>query len=86
MARLVQSEAAREQFAALEDHVAERLKDKLREAADDPAHHLERLHGYDLHKVRAGDHRAIVEWRRDEDLIAVHAVGHRSTIYDRELE
>ena len=36
-----------------------------------------------LYKLRIGDYRVIYEILRDENLIVIHQVGHRSQIYQR---
>lgn len=85
MTDLVASVKAKEQLDDLEPEARQRMMDKLREATENPDHYLERLQGYNFYKVRAGEYRAIVAFDRGEDELAVMAVGHRSTIYDRHL-
>lgn len=83
MARISISKRARDQLESLDPPIQERMTEKLRQAGEYPEHFLEPLTGYHYYKVRAGDYRAIVEWQRNTDQLRVHAVGHRSTIYDR---
>lgn len=69
----------------LEDHVADRVLNKVDEATEWTEHRLERLSGYPYYKLRAGDYRAIITWDREEDVLVVEAVGHRRNVYDRHL-
>jgi mRNA interferase RelE/StbE len=79
------TEQAIEHLEALEADTAERIMDKVDEAADWTDHRLERLQGWPYYKLRAGDYRAIITWDRDEDRLIVEAVGHRRNVYDRHL-
>lgn len=69
----------------LEAELRDRVESKLRDAREDPERHLRGLRGYDLHVLRVGDHRAILDWDRSADVLYVHAVGHRRNVYDRDL-
>lgn len=62
-----------------------RVKRKLRQVREDPARYLKRLRGHDVHVLRVGDLRVILDWNRPESELYVHAIGHRSTVYDRDL-
>lgn len=42
---------------------------------------FEKLKNSDLHKVRIGDYRVIVEIKENE--ITIHKIGHRRRIYDK---
>lgn len=79
------TEQALDHLADLEDHVADRVMNKVDEATEWTEHRLERLSGYPYYKLRAGDYRAIITWVREEDLLIVEAVGHRRNVYDRYL-
>jgi mRNA interferase RelE/StbE len=79
------TEQALEHLANLEDHVADRVMNKVDEATEWTEHRLERLSGYPYYKLRAGDYRAIITWNREEDVLIVEAVGHRRNVYDRHL-
>lgn len=74
-----------EDLQELDPGSRERVKSKLREARERPDHHLRGLRGYDLHVLRVGDQRVILDWDRSEDVLYVHAVGHRRNVYDRDL-
>lgn len=79
------TEQALEHLGNLEDHVADRVMNKVDEATEWTDHRLERLSGYPYYKLRAGDYRAIITWDREEDVLIVEAVGHRRNVYDRHL-
>ena len=79
------TEQALEQLGGLEDHVADRVLNKVDEATEWTDHRLERLSGYPYYKLRAGDYRAIVTWNQEDDRLVVEAVGHRRNVYDRHL-
>ena len=69
----------------LEDHVADRVLNKVDEATEWTDHRLERLSGYPYYKLRAGDYRAIITWNQEADRLIVEAVGHRRNVYDHHL-
>jgi len=79
------TEQALDHLEDLEDHVADRVMNKVDEATEWTEHRLERLSGYPYYKLRAGDYRAIITWNREEDVLIVEAVGHRRNVYDRHL-
>ena len=79
------TEQALEHLANLEDHVADRVMNKVDEATEWTEHRLERLSGYPYYKLRAGDYRAIITWNREENVLIIEAVGHRRNVYDRHL-
>ena len=64
-------------------NVEQRVIDRLKQAAEFPEHFLYRLSGSPYYKLRIGDYRAIVEWRRDDDVLFVRTIGHRRNVYDR---
>jgi len=79
------ADLAFDQLQAFDDHIADRILDKVDEASEWPDHRLEPLTEYSYYKLRAGDYRAIVTWDRDADRLIVEAVGHRRNVYDRHL-
>jgi mRNA interferase RelE/StbE len=79
------AEQAIDQLQALDDHIADRILDKVDEAAEWPDHRLDPLIEYPYYKLRIGDYRAIVTWDREADRLVVEAVGHRRNVYDRHL-
>lgn len=83
---------AEEHVKQLEPIVQKRIEKKFREVREatsglevDPERYIKRLQGYDYHRLRVGDYRAIIKWKRQSDVFVVVAVGHRKTVYDREL-
>jgi len=87
MVQVVISETARDDLASLPDDVQDRITEKFTNAvSDDPERHLRSLSNSNYQSVRIGDYRAVVEHAKDADQLRIHAVGHRSTIYDRELD
>ena len=79
------TEQALEHLRDLEDHVADRVLNKVDEATDWTDHRLGHLSGYPYYKLRAGDYRAIITWDQEADRLIVEAVGHRRNVYDRHL-
>lgn len=74
-----------EDLLDLEEELRKRVEGKLRELRGSPERYLDPLRGYDLHVLRVGDHRVIVDWDRSEDVVYVHAIGHRRNVYERDL-
>lgn len=79
------TEKAQDHLSQLDSHIAERVMDKVDEAAEWTQHRLEPLTNFPFYTVRAGDYRAIVTWDRSDDRLIVEAVGHRRNVYDRHL-
>lgn len=79
------TDQALEHLEGVEDHVADRVVNKVDEATEWTEHRVERLSGYPYYKLRAGDYRAILSWDKERDLLIVEAVGHRRNVYDRHL-
>lgn len=78
------SEQAASQLESLEGEIAERIVSKFDDVVWKPDHYLKRLSNSPYYRLRVGDYRAIVDWRREEDpeVLFVRKVGHRSNIYD----
>lgn len=85
MTEVEYSDQAVENLESLEPEIAERVMDKVDEATEWTEHRLVRLTNSSLYKVRAGDYRALVNWKQDKDQLFVVAVGHRRNVYDRNL-
>jgi len=64
----------------LENHISQRIIDKVKDAQRFLNHYLSPLNGYNLYKLRIGDYRAIVSLE-DEKMVVV-TTGHRKNIYD----
>ncbi|ERH00963.1 MAG: cytotoxic translational repressor of toxin-antitoxin stability system [Halonotius sp. J07HN6] len=79
------TEQALDQLDDLEPDIADRILNKVDEAAEWPDHCLAPLRGFPYYKLRIGDYRAIISWNRGDETLRVEAVGHRRNIYDRHL-
>lgn len=77
------SERACEWLAESEPDVREQVTKRLEQAQNFPDHFLHRLSNSPYYKLRAGDYRAIVDWRRNDDVLFVRFIGHRRNVYDR---
>lgn len=71
------SEQAVSQLESLEEETAERIVSKFDDVVWKPGHYLKRLSDSPYYRLRVGDYRAIVDWRRDEDheVLFVRKVG-----------
>jgi mRNA-degrading endonuclease RelE of RelBE toxin-antitoxin system len=79
--------SARDDLEELPVDVQERIKQKLlNDVSEEPERHLRTLSNSEHHSIRVGDYRVIVDYESGEELLKVLTVGHRSTIYDRELD
>lgn len=76
------SSRAAEQLEALEAETAERIVRKLDDVVFKPDHFLKRLSNSPYHRLRVGDYRIIIDWRKDDDVLFVREIGHRRNIYD----
>lgn len=78
------SQQAAEQLESLEGEIAERIVSKLDDVVWKPEHYLKRLRNSPYHRLRVGDYRVIIDWKRDEDpeVLFIRDVGHRRNIYD----
>lgn len=82
MTSIEYSDRALNQLENLEKENAHRIVKKLEGATEWTDHRLEPLKGYPFYKLRAGEYRAVIDWRKDEDTLFVVIVGHRRNIYD----
>lgn len=76
------SDKALKQLQKLEKTNAERIIKKIEEATEWTDHRLELLKDYPFYKIRAGEYRAIIDWRKEENTLFVVIVGHRRNVYD----
>ncbi len=81
------SERAADGLEALDADTQQRVLDKLDDVVSDefrdPPEFANPLIGMrPWQSLRIGDYRAIVRFERDEQVLQVGAVGHRSSIYD----
>jgi len=79
------TDPAKNQLSKLEKDVRLRIYDKLEEVKDWPNHFLVKLKGYPYYKLRVGDYRIIINWKKEREQLWVIAAGHRSNIYEKEL-
>jgi mRNA interferase RelE/StbE len=82
MADVFLSQTAQSQLDALADDVANRIRDKLRDAGDRPDRQLRGLTGRDGYSIRIGDYQALADWDKADDAIYVTEIGHRRNVYD----
>lgn len=78
------SQQAADQLESLEPETAQRIVKKLDNVVWKPDHYLKRLRDSPYYRLRVGDYRVIIDWRRDEDpeVLFVRDVGHRRNIYE----
>ena len=55
---------------------------KLHDITDFPDHYLKRLSGSSYYRLRVGDYRVIIGWRKDDGELFVREIGHRRNVYD----
>jgi len=66
----------------LNEHEKERVKSKIRDAAEHPDHYLKPLTGDEGYRIRVGDYRVLVDWDKTDDVLYVTDFGKRDEIYD----
>ena len=76
------AESVRDDIDDLPNDIRDRVKAKLRDAAERPDRLLNSLSNREGYSVRIGDYRAIVDWDKQEDRINVVDFGHRRNVYD----
>jgi mRNA interferase RelE/StbE len=74
-----------EELRKLPKDEAKRILHRLELAVENPHHYLERLVGDEGYKLRVGDYRVIIDIVEEEKVLAIRVLGHRSTIYKRQL-
>lgn len=82
MASIEVSEKAAEWLEKAEDEIQERILKKLNDVADFPEHYLKRLRGSPYYRLRVGDYRVIIDWKKDEDTLLVRRIDKRDRVYD----
>lgn len=82
MTELVYSDHAVEWLEKAEPGTRERIVKKLDSIQDFPEHYLKRLSGSPYHRLRVGDYRVIIDWKRDDDELQVREINHRERAYD----
>jgi mRNA interferase RelE/StbE len=43
---------------------------------------MKRLSGSPYYRLRVGDYRVIIDWRKDDGELFVREIGHRRNVYD----
>lgn len=76
------SPTARKDFEAMPHPVQIRIVHALERSADDPFRAFKRLKGRADASLRVGEYRVLADLVLGENLIWVHAVGHRRNVYD----
>ncbi len=69
------------QLEKLDKRIAERIIQKVVKASNDPFKFVEKLSGFSLYRLRAGDYRIVMSIEVNRMTIFVLEVGHRSTVY-----
>ena len=69
------------QLEGLEKKVQERIRDKVVEAARNPAHYFERLAGSAECKLRVGDYRIVAFVFHSSKRAFIQRIGHRKNVY-----
>lgn len=82
MTEVIVSDDAAEWLRDAEPDVRDRIVDKLDDITDFPEHYLKRLSASPYYRLRVGDYRVIIDWRKDDEELFVRDVGHRRNIYD----
>ena len=80
---IIVSEAFAKEMKKLEPQLRERIKKKLRIAAENPFAYFEKLQGSELFKLRVGKHRIIAQISVPKKQITALSVGHRKNVYDK---
>lgn len=83
------TERARDDLRSLDAETAERVVSKLEEVVNSPFRSppdwLEPLEGTHYKKLRVGDYRALLLVITVDNMLEVHHIAHRSSVYDRRL-
>jgi mRNA interferase RelE/StbE len=82
MAEVVVSDNAAEWLRDAEPDVRDRIVNKLNDVTDFPSHYLKRLSSSPYYRLRVGDYRVIIDWRKDDGELFIRDIGHRRNIYD----
>jgi mRNA interferase RelE/StbE len=82
MTEVVVSDNATEWLRDAESDVRDRIVNKLDDITDFPDHYLKRLRGSPYYRLRVGDYRVSIDWRKDDGELVVRDIGHRRNISD----
>jgi mRNA interferase RelE/StbE len=81
MAEVEYSDRAAEWLRGAEDDIAKRIVRKLNDISDFPDHYLLRLSNSRLYRLRVGDYRVIIDWRKNDGLLFVRRISKREGAY-----
>jgi mRNA interferase RelE/StbE len=82
MVEVVVSDRAADWLRDAEPDVRDRITNKLHDITEFPDHYLKRLSGSPYYRLRVGDYRVIIDWRKDDGKLFVREVGHCRSVYD----
>ena len=82
MTDVVVSDRAADWLRDAEPDIRTRIMSKLEDVVDFPDHYLKRLSSSPYYRLRVGDYRVIIDWRKDDDELFVREIGHRRNVYD----
>lgn len=71
------------QLSSIQKNDARRIRDRVIEIREDPFKAVKRLRGINLHSLRVGDYRVILNLMGGKMLIYVVSVSPRGHAYDR---
>jgi len=76
------SKLAENQFFKLEKNIQERILSVLERIKIRPFHFVKRKIGTPYFILRIGEYRAVLDIRKDKNIIFIAEAGHRKNIYD----
>jgi len=82
MTDVVVSDRAADWLRNADPEVRDRIMTKLHEVTDFTDHYLKRLSGSPYYRLRVGDYRVIIDWRKEDEELFVREIGHRRNVYD----
>ncbi len=75
------SDRAADWLRDAEDEISSRIVSKLDDVADFPDRYLVRLSNSSFYRLRVGDYRVIIDWRKNDDLLFVRRISKRDGAY-----
>jgi len=67
----------------LDNHIEERIREKLHLLHHDPFHYLEHYESENCYKFRIGDYRTLIDINKQRKLVFVRVLNHRKNIYKK---
>lgn len=74
---------ARKQFSKLEKNIQERIINALERLKFNPERYITKLVSSKIYRLRVGDHRILLDLKKEKLLVLVVEVGHRKNIYKK---